>query len=108
MQSALRHMRVFHPGMPEAHALEIAERVSIREWKSATLGGAVGTVLTNYVRHRLTDYERLLRVPGMTRDEARMLVRQDVADVLAAWAMGPPLPLALGEAARRPAPQTIA
>ncbi len=88
--TALRHLREFHPGTPQVHALEIAKRIAKRSWERATLGKVVGIVITNYVRHELTDYERLLRVPGMTREEARMLVHKNVADVLATWTVGPP------------------
>lgn len=87
---ALRHLREFHPGTPQVHALEIAERIAKRTWERATLGKVIGIVITNYVRHELTDYERLLRVPGMAREEARWLVHEDVADVLATWSVGPP------------------
>ena len=87
--TALRHLREFHPGTPQVHALEIAERIAKRSWDRATLGKVVGIVITNYVRHELTDYERLLRAPGIAREEARMLVHKNVADVLATWSVGP-------------------
>jgi hypothetical protein len=38
------------------------------------------------VRHRLTDYDQLLRVPGLTRDEARLIVAGDVRSITRRWA----------------------
>lgn len=87
---ALRHLREFHPGMPVEHAARVAENIAGRSWHGLTLGNIVGIAVTCYARHELTDYERLLRVPGMTREEARMLVADDLQDVLGGWRMGPP------------------
>jgi hypothetical protein len=42
-----------------------------------------------FIRHRLTDYDRLLKVPGLTREEARMLVAEEVRDTQAAWRRPP-------------------
>lgn len=41
----------------------------------------------NHVRHELTDYDRLIRVPGMTREEARIIVSGDVRSILAGWTL---------------------
>lgn len=90
VQLALEHMRRFHPGTPTCHAQAIAAHIAERQWTNATLGQIVGITMSTYARHRLTDYERLLRVPGMERDEARMLVAQDLQDVLGTWLVGPP------------------
>lgn len=51
-----------------------------------TLGRAFGLLATNDVRHRMTDYERLLNIPGPTRDEARLIVSGEVRQIIAGWA----------------------
>jgi hypothetical protein len=43
-------------------------------------------VATNDVRHRLTDYDQLLRVRGLTREEARLIVASEVKQIVALWA----------------------
>ena len=37
----------------------------------------------------LTDYDRLLRVPGLTREEARIIVSCEVQSILAGWTRKP-------------------
>jgi len=39
-----------------------------------------------YVRHTLTDYDRLLRIPGLTREEALLIVKPEVVAIIASWA----------------------
>lgn len=99
---ALNHIREFHPGMPADHAAHVAETIASRLWHGLTLGNAVGISVTSYARHVFTDYERLLRVRGMTREEARMLVADDLQDVLGCWRIGPPARVArsIGSRAR--------
>jgi hypothetical protein len=86
----LRHLSKQHPGCPADIATEIAQRVVDREWRTKlTVGQAVGIVITTYIRHRLTDYERLLKVPGLTRDEARLIVAPELRSTLSAWRTPP-------------------
>ena len=51
-----------------------------------TIGQALGLVALAHVHHAFTDYDRLLRIPGMTRDEALLIVRPEVAAIIAGWA----------------------
>lgn len=89
---ALQHMRHHHPGIPVLLAWRIAVDLSSRQWTGLTLGAVVGITMSNFIRHRLTDYERLLRVERMTRDMARKAVAGEVQGILDAWSMGPPPP----------------
>jgi len=34
----------------------------------------------------MTDYDRLLRIPGITREEAQLIVNAEVQAVIASWA----------------------
>ncbi len=81
-----RHFRAHHGACPEALAEEIVRRVCERAWSPPVeLGRAVGIVASNLVRHRLTDYEQLFNVQGLTRDEARLIVEPEVESILASW-----------------------
>lgn len=81
------HLGKRHPGCPAELVEVYAQRISKRLWDPPlTLGKAVGMVATNDVRHRLTDYDQLLRVPGLTREEARLIVAGEVRRTIALWA----------------------
>jgi hypothetical protein len=86
-----RHLSHFYPGIPEKSAIWIARRVSGREWRSLTLGVIVSIVLTSYVRHRLTRYEKLLAIGEVSHNQARALVAADLQQVLRRWEWGHPL-----------------
>ena len=80
-----KHMQKHFPNCPEVHRNEIVRRVVERTWQDATIGRAVGITVTNYVRHRLTDYERLMKQHGLTREEARVAEARTVQDILRSW-----------------------
>ena len=83
---ALRHAAHHHPNCPAEMVALFADDISTREWEPPlTLGQAFGIKATNHVRHKLTDYDRLLRIPGLTRDEARLIVGFEVRATLAGW-----------------------
>ncbi len=79
------HVRRHHPSCPADVLTALTGEIISRRWESATLGTAFGIVATNYARHKLTDYERLMRDCKLERDEARMIVAQEVRDIIAAW-----------------------
>ncbi|WP_313573738.1 DUF2293 domain-containing protein [Brevundimonas sp.] len=86
IQHAMRH----HPHCPADLVARYADEISTREWETPlTLGHAFGLTATNHVRHKLTDYDRLLRVPGLTREEARIIVSCEVRSILAEWVRKP-------------------
>ena len=84
-KSVEKHMQKHFPNCPEVHRDEIVRRVAECTWKDATIGRAVGITVTNYVRHRLTDYERLMKQHGLTREEARIAEAGTVQDILRSW-----------------------
>jgi hypothetical protein len=85
--SVERHLRRHHPRCPSEHFEQLVSKVTGREWRGVSIGKAVGVVVSNHVRHQLTDYERLLRF-GLTREEARLVVSREVQEILADWRAG--------------------
>lgn len=81
----LRHSERHHPQCPAEARKEIVKRVVGRVWRRAPLGAAVGIVVTYYIRREHTDYLALLRIPGLTSEEARLIVAPQVAEVIAQW-----------------------
>jgi len=82
-----RHIQAKHARIPPDVADILAERIASREWREPlTLGHAFALAAQAYVRHRMTDYDRLLRIPALTREEALLIVGGEVAAVLKAWA----------------------
>lgn len=80
------HIALHHPRCPPALVDRYAAEICSRVWSPpVTLGHAFGLVATNDVRHRMTDYERLLAVRGLTREEARLIVSAEVRQILSAW-----------------------
>ncbi|MDQ0510627.1 DUF2293 domain-containing protein [Ancylobacter amanitiformis] len=56
------------------------------------LGEVAGILANTFIRHECTDYDHLLRIngggEGLTREEARMVVAQEVADIADMWRRG--------------------
>lgn len=80
-----KHMQKHFPNCPQVHRDEIVRRVTERTWKDATIGRAVGITVTNHVRHRLTDYEQLMKQHGLTREEARFVEAGTVKEICRSW-----------------------
>lgn len=81
------HLKARHSLCPPELLEHFVELLATREWgEPVTIGQAFGLVSHAHVRHAMTDYERLLRIPGMTRDEALMIVRPEVVAIVASWA----------------------
>lgn len=77
------------PNCPSDHAAQILEKVMKRAWTQKTsLTKAVSIVTHNHIRHELTDYECLLQISGMTREDARLIVKPEVDDWFALWHSG--------------------
>jgi hypothetical protein len=80
------HLARHHPSCPPAIIDEIARRIDGRLWSPpVSIGEAVGIAADGYVRHKLTDYERLLKVHSLTREEARLIVNPEVNDIIRSW-----------------------
>lgn len=90
--AVIQHAMHHHPHCPDDLVDRYADEISTREWEvPLTLGHAFGLTATNHVRHKLTDYDRLLRIPGLTREEERIIVSCEVQSILAGWARKPKL-----------------
>jgi len=84
---AEKHIRKKHARAPAEVAELLADRISSRQWREAiTIGRAFAFVAQAHVRHQMTDYDRLLRIPGITREEAQLIVNAEVQAVIASWA----------------------
>lgn len=86
-RSDRKHLDKHFPACPPLHREQIVMTVAERTWKDATIGKAVGIVVTNYIRHRLTDYEVLMRRHRLTREEARIIEAEKVKDIWQSWQM---------------------
>ena len=81
-----RHFRARYGACPDGPAEEIVQRVCERAWSPPVeLARAVGLVAASYVRHQMTNYERLFEVEGLTREEARLIVEPEVEAIIAGW-----------------------
>ena len=81
-----RHFWARHGACPEALAEEIVRRVCERAWSPPVeVGRAVDIVASSLVRHRMTNYEQLFDVQGLTREEARLIVGPEVDAIIASW-----------------------
>lgn len=77
------------PNCPSDYAAQFLEKVMKRAWtKKTSLTKAVAIVAHNHIRHELTDYESLLQISGMTREDARLIVKPEVDDWFAHWNSG--------------------
>lgn len=85
-EEVARHIRRKHPGCPETLAEMFIDAISNRTWDPpVSLGRAFGIVSTNTLRHDHTDYERLMRDHHLLRDEARLVVGDEIKAALASW-----------------------
>lgn len=78
-------MDTHFPTCPPIHRDQIVTAVSERTWNKVTIGKAVGIVMTNYIRHKLTDYENLMRQHRLTREEARAAEASTVKAIWRSW-----------------------
>lgn len=84
------HLKAHHQQCPPELMARFVELIATREWKpKVTIGKAFAVTSQAYVRHAMTDYDRLLRIPGLTRDEALLITRPEVMAIIASWATPP-------------------
>ncbi|WP_114008038.1 DUF2293 domain-containing protein [Cohaesibacter intestini] len=74
-----------YPSCSSYYKQKIAFRTSRRRWNDVTIGKAVGITVTNYVRHHMTQYEYLMGALKLTREEARIVVAEEVKDIWQSW-----------------------
>jgi len=73
------------PSCPHKHGQQILKLVARRFWQGVKLGQVVERIAENYVRHDLTDYDRLMKVHGLAREEARIALDEEVDGILREW-----------------------
>jgi len=81
----LKGIKAKLPSCPHKHARQILKIIARRYWQETRLTAVVERVAGNYVRHDLTDYEELMNVHGLTQEEARIAVEDEVQDILRDW-----------------------
>lgn len=94
-EAFLDHLRIYLAAMYPSASYRTRRRL-IRRARNrghyGRLGEVAGILVSNYVRHELTDYDRLLRIngagEGLTREEARLVVAQEVEDMANHWRQG--------------------
>jgi hypothetical protein len=86
VEAVKAHIAQHHPRCPARIVAAILARIDGRLWTPpVAIGEAVGIVADGYVRHNLTDYERLMRVHRLTREEARLIVNPEVNAIIRSW-----------------------
>lgn len=86
--SVAEHIRAHHPGCPEFAVEFFASEIARKRRKGPTIGREVGIMMQNYLRHHMTDYDRLL-LEGIDRTDARTLVGPRIRAMLAIWRRRP-------------------
>lgn len=82
----MAHLAHAHPLCPAEIAEEIALRVATRRWDpKASMGEAVGIMITGYLRHTHTRYEQLMDIHHLPRSEARRIVLPQIEAIMAGW-----------------------
>ncbi len=85
-ETAWAHVHEHHPNCPPEIAERLVKLIAKRVWQPpVTLGQAFGIVATTFVRHRLTDYDQLFEIKGLTREEARIIVAPSLHAILEGW-----------------------
>ena len=81
----LKAVSRLYPACPYKHAQRILKIISRQEWLGVRLSAVVERVAGNVVRHDLTDYDLLMDAHGLTQEEARIAVDEEVSGILGEW-----------------------
>lgn len=76
------------PGCPGLYREEIVRRLAASPVPPVLERQAVDEMARAVIRHQLTDYDRLMLTHGLTRDEARIAVEDEVTEWLTDWRHG--------------------
>ena len=69
------------PYCPQGHRIPIIDKVLARDWdKKTSMTQAISIVVDNHVRHQMTDYDKLIGKSGISREEARIIVKLELDD----------------------------
>jgi hypothetical protein len=83
-QAMIMALRALAPQIPFADAQDVLVRAGKGGLRELTPKVSVWLALTSHVRHRYTDYDRLL-IEGYERDAARYFVIEQTEDQLTEW-----------------------
>ncbi len=78
-------VRQYLPRSPGFYVDEIALRLATQTVPDALHSHAVISMAEDVVRHQLTDYDELTKVHGLLPEEARAVVAEEIAEVMAEW-----------------------
>lgn len=78
------HFKAHLPNCPEEVRHELYRRIRSRHWET-TIGQAVGITVDTFVRHELTDYNKLCRSGTCSREQAGKIVRGQVLAIIESW-----------------------
>ncbi|MBZ6079090.1 DUF2293 domain-containing protein [Microvirga puerhi] len=84
------YLRAMYPGCPSNARRKIVRRARDRS-HFGRLSEKASFLTTNFARHARTDYERLMRLHSLTREEARIVVSNEVMDIVDKWRKGAPV-----------------
>lgn len=73
------------PGCPGFYRDEIAERLATKLIPPGLERQAIEDMARSVIRHQLTDYDPLMAEHGLTREEARQVIEDEVDDWYAEW-----------------------
>ncbi|MEY9375892.1 DUF2293 domain-containing protein [Rhizobium leguminosarum] len=79
-----KHIRKKHPGCPDFAVAFFVAEIAKKDWRSASLGMAVGITMQNVLRHTMTEYDQLL-LEGVDRAEARRRVQPKISAIIVGW-----------------------
>ncbi len=85
-----KSLRGLTPLIPLADAQDVLARAGAGTLRDLTPSAAVWLALVSHVRHRHTEYDRLL-AEGYDRDAARHFVVAETEEQLTAWGCARPL-----------------
>ena len=85
-EALLAAVHARYPGAPGLYREEVARRLEAADLPLPRMrNAAIDDMMASVVRHQLTDYDHLMQQAGLSRDEARQCVAEEVADWLATW-----------------------
>ncbi|MFC7291537.1 DUF2293 domain-containing protein [Hirschia litorea] len=78
-------MSKFFPKCPVEYRDAIVEMASSKEFDGIDIKTATAMCARTFVRRNLTDFEDLKQIDAMTRTEALIIVKSEVADIIQTW-----------------------
>ncbi|WP_041301566.1 DUF2293 domain-containing protein [Hirschia baltica] len=80
-----KHMARFFPNCPSSDRDAIIALVQSDQYRDIDLKTATAMSARVHVRNTQTDFDNLKQVDAMTRNEAILIVKEEVADIIQSW-----------------------